>query len=113
MPKWEYKTLFFSRGWEAKRQDKNETFHMPGAWNVWWENNVRLPDPVEPWKKLNELGGQGWELVGVVAQSDYLGGASQISGNTDFGGFGRTSGITTDYAGFTTGVEYVFKRPLE
>jgi len=52
--------------------------------------------------KAKELGDQGWELVSVTPVSGATGGSNICNGDR---------GCYSDYAGFTDGLEYWFKRP--
>lgn len=67
------------------------------------EGLKRLPGKVSMESKAKELGDQGWELVSVTPVSGATGGRNICGDNP--------TGCYSDYAGFTDGLEYWFKRP--
>lgn len=84
--KWEYKIVARGRGFGEDRSTKNAPWMVARDWNVDME------------KMLPTLGDEGWELVAITSRSSYLGGAEY-------------STSSKDYAGFTDGELWVFKRP--
>ena len=93
---WEYKFIYLAR------EQKSNT-----EWTAWLDGSAdgvkRLPSSVQMHLKAKELGDQGWELVSVTPVSGATGGSSICA--TD------VRGCYSDYAGFTDGLEYWFKRP--
>jgi hypothetical protein len=83
MKKWEYKWVLRSRGLEAY---KTKLVNGSTAWDK------KLED------FMIEAGEEGWELVSVVPRSSFS------------GQFGPGSGMSGDFAGFTTEEVYIFKR---
>ena len=80
---WEYRRISIGRPAEPNAN---------GDFTSWFDGEVTLPLPVNMTKKLNELGGQGWELVSVVSISN---------------SFSERG----DYAGYTNQINYFLKRP--
>jgi hypothetical protein len=76
MAKWEYKTIYRSRGWDKDKEYPKAPWMYATDWNIDID------------KTLKELGDEGWELVAVTPRSSYMGG----QGGT----------LTKDFAGFTS-----------
>jgi hypothetical protein len=97
MTKWEYKTLVRGRRWDIDN-------YLPDApWMIAKDWSIDID------KTLKELGDEGWELVAVTSESDYLGG-HKGSTNRLVTGTGDTQSESIDYAGFTSHELWVFKR---
>jgi len=105
MQKWEYMSIIKSRSYHER---KGYYFQAVTDWSY----NIygRGVKEVREWKGSNicsllcELGDQGWELVTSSPRSDFLGAAYSCGGATS---------VTLDYAGFTSSLEYMLKRPKE
>lgn len=93
---WEYKFIYL-----AREQKSN------ADWSAWLDGSAegvkRMPGSVTMHLKAKELGDQGWELVSVTPVSGATGGSNICAQDV--------SGCYSDYAGFTDGLEYWFKRP--
>lgn len=91
-PTWEYKVIILNRSAESN-----------APYTIWQEVSAdgatTLTGPVSGVAKMSELGNQGWELVAVVP----------ISNNA--GGFSPDGRGSSDIAGFTSQLNYYFKRP--
>ena len=94
MQKWEYRTLFRTRGFTSVETGKKGLFDpqaLPWMEPTSWDQSLEI---------LEQLGDEGWELVAVVPRSSYLGGK-------------QLGDLSLDYAGFTSEELWVFKRPRE
>lgn len=96
------------RYWRDKSNDAK--YHVADKFEYWFDGRQELPKPIDIYAKLKELGDEGWELVTVVPASSILGGAEQILGQSSTPG-GKVEGYAIDFAGFTTDLRYIFKRP--
>ena len=90
MTNWEYKTVNRTRGWHTATEPRDATWKIAGDWDVDID------------KVLKELGDKGWELVAVTSRSSYAGGYREGTAFVNY---------MTDYAGFTDGETWIFKRP--
>jgi uncharacterized Zn finger protein (UPF0148 family) len=90
MQRWDYKLIVYNRGWH---QEEKANFMAANNWSMFWTELER---------QLVQLGSEGWELVSVVPTSDYLGGVQSTVGGYPYAG---------DYAGFTTSLLWILKRP--
>ena len=100
--KWEYIHLYGKRQWH---EPKNYAFSI--AEDFEWVNNDGKTKIDDFFGYLLWLGENGWELIAVVPISSYLGGYHGPSLNIG------DSTFSHDYAGFTSHIEYIFKRPKE
>jgi hypothetical protein len=101
MQKWEYKIIARTRKFHKV---KDEDYLIAGKWES-REGDNEVGQIIDIFAHLNELGKQGWELVSVVAESEYLGGFRET--------IITRAGISLDYAGFTDSEKLYLKRPLE
>jgi hypothetical protein len=92
MQKWEYKIVKRTRNWAATDKD---SFCFEGGE---FENGVTKSDD-DFGMFINSMGDDGWELINVIPESDFLG--------------GHYSSSSGDYAGFTSTEKYLFKKPKE
>jgi hypothetical protein len=117
MQKWDYLIVLQWRNYKDRETDAL-TLELSK-----WQIKVFEKGQEKEWKDgifnlLVKLGDEGWELASVVAASDILGGAHEIVGTIKpelftNGSTGTIYGITTDFAGFTSKKEWVFKRPRQ
>lgn len=115
MQKWEYLIVLRDRGFKERPKDKHN--QRPTDWEI----KIITKAEEKEWKGkmidlLIKLGDDGWELAATWARSDILGGAHETVGSIKpvpftNGSEGTIHGITTDFAGYTDGEEWVFKRP--
>lgn len=109
MQKWEYKIIYRYRGWEPKKPFENPEnggiiypdFYAAGVWNTDDYDDKKFEN-IEDF--LSQLGDQGWELISIIGESNFLGGYQSTS---------IQDGIALDFAGFTNVEKLWFKRPKE
>ena len=105
MPKWDYLYLVKYRWFE-----KTESSQIKQGSDWEFKLFTKGSKHGKKWNGENpcdlfcELGEEGWELVSCTPRSDYLGSFLRI---------GDANSIAADYAGFTSAIEYMFKRPRE
>jgi len=105
MQHWEYKIVFRSRVWEPL------TKGVPVQKATDWKNHIGETEIKKDIDKiLAELGQEGWELVGISSNSDFLG-AYYSYENRTVTGTGSIHIPSQDFAGYTTSEKWVFKRP--
>jgi hypothetical protein len=78
--------------WEYKSVTVARAARVAGDWTIWVEDDKPLPGPVSLLAKWRVLGEQGWEMISAIPISNHC--------------------TSTDTAGFTSQVTYVFKRPV-
>jgi hypothetical protein len=85
---WEYKVINGTRVTNAV--EGTEKFRRADSWS-WFENGKEVSFD------MNQLGGQGWDLVSAIPISSWA-------------GRWQVNGESSNYAGFTTDITYTFKR---
>lgn len=113
MQKWDYLTVSQARSYKSRGE--KEYIHNPTDWETsYFENGTEKEWNRDTNELLSKLGEDGWELVSIIAESSFLGGAQDTKGTVSYspirGTEGSMYGITTDFAGFTTNRKWIFKR---
>jgi len=107
MNKWEYKIIHRNRQWERPIDKMTGMENRISKGSQWWysdENGSATDFNLKEWEVfINQLGSDGWELVGIEPSSDYL------DANNEFQDTKTTTG---NYAGFTSSDNWVFKRQI-
>lgn len=87
---WEYKTIVRSRAFPTG--NSVETAVAATDWTLWYEDGQPIAAPSDPLAKVNQLGGQGWELIAITPRSS----------------------LASDWtAGTTSDETWLFKRPKQ
>jgi len=85
---WEYKSIVRTRAFPTG--NSVETAVAATEWNTWYEDGQPIAAPADPLAKVNQLGGDGWELISITPRSS----------------------LASDWtAGTTSDETWLFKRP--
>ena len=108
---WEYTIIKLGRSFTPEA----DGVYLAGDWETWRQDGNKLATPVDIVKKLSQLGGDGWELVSVNAESSNA--TSSLEGRTSTicsGALCRPTDAQlqgASMAGASNGEVWVFKRP--
>ena len=64
---WEYKSIVRTRAFPTG--NSVDTAVPATDWTLWYEDGQPIAAPSDPLAKVNQLGGQGWELVAITPRS--------------------------------------------